>query len=251
MARVLSDETSLAREKKRLTGESGTLSAIYKVELAVAAALLFAGAGVYVVRGSTGLLIVGGIAAFLCFGHFFKIRENARQSRNIDAGRRGEVQVTRSLREALDDSYYIFNDLLVKHGRRTAQLDHLVVSPKGLFIIETKNWAGHLEGDEKDEIWTQTKRTANKPIQLKSPMKQNERHLEVLRAHFAAAGIDWPDVFSLLVISNPSTTYKITNQSVPILRPKAVGTFIRSFQPYRTYVEEEVDAVLNLLMKST
>ena len=61
MARILSDETSLARTRDHLARESRVLTVLRYVELAAAAALLLAGATVYFLKGSTGLLTVAGI----------------------------------------------------------------------------------------------------------------------------------------------------------------------------------------------
>lgn len=41
----------------------------------------------------------------------------------------------------LSDEYVIFNDLLFESNGRSTQIDHVVVSPYGVFVIETK---GHV-----------------------------------------------------------------------------------------------------------
>jgi hypothetical protein len=246
----LSDETSLARKKERLAGENRALQTLHLVEFGAAGLLLAAGALVYFTKDSSTLLVVGGIVAFLAVGHFFKVRENLREHRNVSVGRRGEMRVNQSLRAALDDNHYIFNDLMIRHGREGAQIDHLVVSPHGLFVIETKNWGGHLEGGDRDPTWTQTKDNVKHPIHLKNPILQNQRHVDVLVQRLRAAGIDWPDVISVLVFSSKYTTYDITDQSIPIMNAAGVGPYIAYYPGDRTYSGEEIDAVLNLLMKA-
>ena len=63
----------------------------------------------------------------------------------------GELQAVKAL-SSLDDSYYIINDLQLKfnppiYDKRnndriySIQVDHVVVGPTGVFIIETKNWS--------------------------------------------------------------------------------------------------------------
>ncbi|MEA1984023.1 MAG: NERD domain-containing protein [Euryarchaeota archaeon] len=60
----------------------------------------------------------------------------------------GEVRVMDELSK-LSDEYYLFNDLHLKLNEwvhfngselRSAQIDHLVVGPTGVYVIETKNW---------------------------------------------------------------------------------------------------------------
>lgn len=64
-------------------------------------------------------------------------------------GATGEVEVIRHL-EKLSDNFHVFNDYTVElkewikvkgENRRTAQLDHVVVGPTGVYVVETKNWS--------------------------------------------------------------------------------------------------------------
>ena len=43
----------------------------------------------------------------------------------------------------LPDEYIIFNDLLFRSNGRSTQIDHVVVSPYGVFVIETKGDMAH------------------------------------------------------------------------------------------------------------
>jgi len=54
--------------------------------------------------------------------------------------------------------YAVFHDLYLPRpdGKGTAQIDHVVVSPFGIFVIETKNMAGWIFGDERSRQWTQS-----------------------------------------------------------------------------------------------
>jgi len=67
----------------------------------------------------------------------------------IYKGAKGEILVIEKLRNLTDD-YCIFNDLFFKldHGvnfngtfLKSAQIDHLVIGPSGIYVIETKNWS--------------------------------------------------------------------------------------------------------------
>lgn len=62
----------------------------------------------------------------------------------------GEEKVIDTLRK-LPDSYYVLNEIQIKLSRsvlwkkyleyiKTAQIDHVVIGPSGIFLIETKNW---------------------------------------------------------------------------------------------------------------
>jgi len=62
---------------------------------------------------------------------------------------------TRKALEALPDDHIVLHDLLLQNGDKTSQIDHVVISPCGIFVIETKACDGWLFGSEKAEYWTQ------------------------------------------------------------------------------------------------
>ncbi len=59
--------------------------------------------------------------------------------RHWRSGLKGEKRVIRNLVENLSDQYSIFNNVLLKGGKRGGDIDHIVVGPTGVFVIETKN----------------------------------------------------------------------------------------------------------------
>jgi len=62
---------------------------------------------------------------------------------NYRAGIIGEQKVTRILSAALSDEYSMFNDVKLK-GMASGNIDHIVVGPTGIFVIETKNYKGKI-----------------------------------------------------------------------------------------------------------
>ena len=55
----------------------------------------------------------------------------------------------------LPDEYTIINDLMLSTEKGTTQIDHVVVSRYGVFVIETKNYQGEIYGDDNRKEWTQ------------------------------------------------------------------------------------------------
>lgn len=55
----------------------------------------------------------------------------------------------------LSDEYFIFNDLLFESNGRSTQIDHIIVSPYGVFVVETKGYKGWILGGEDSEYWMQ------------------------------------------------------------------------------------------------
>ena len=53
-------------------------------------------------------------------------------------GKVGEKRVARKL-DWLSKEYIILNDIMLPTQYETTQIDHIVISPYGIFVIETKN----------------------------------------------------------------------------------------------------------------
>ena len=93
-------------------------------------------------------------------------------------GRFSESLVSNKM-EKLPDEYCIFNDLLFESNGRSTQIDHVVVSPYGVFVIETKGYKGWIMGGENSEYWTQV--IYKGKHQFYNPIKQNDGHVRFLR----------------------------------------------------------------------
>lgn len=249
MARILTEETSLTRKRKSLLQETQTLRKLLRWEAAAAGASLLIGIVVFFWRGSGVLLGCGLVLAIICLAHRLRVQQNDREVVNLRAGLKGEVEVTRQLAESLDNSHYIFNDLRIKAGRRSAQIDHLVVSPRGIFLIETKNWRGHLSGTEEDDRWTQTKREGEPPIRISNPIQQTKRHADVLRIALDRESVRWPDLHPMVVFLSPRTTFDIRHSETPVLHPREAVEYVASYRAEQDHSEEEINAVINLLMR--
>ena len=63
----------------------------------------------------------------------------------------GETKVNTRL-NFLGNEYTVFKDILIKSSNGlTSQIDELVLSEYGIFVIETKNYKGWIFGNEKSE----------------------------------------------------------------------------------------------------
>jgi hypothetical protein len=85
-------------------------------------------------------------------------------------GAQGEEQVIQIL-SALSDEYHILNDVCFDNGDfktdsksiETYQIDHVVIGPTGLFLLETKNWKV-LDSEEKIQKLAQQMRRSNNAL---------------------------------------------------------------------------------------
>jgi len=62
----------------------------------------------------------------------------------------------------------------------TTQIDHVFLSPYGIFVLETKNLSGWIFGSEKQAQWTQ--KLYKRTFKFQNPLRQNYKHLKALEA---------------------------------------------------------------------
>lgn len=103
------------------------------------------------------------------------IRGNARAV--FRRGEEGERAVAGIL-SALPEKFVVMNDVIVPSRTGSAQIDHVVISEYGVFVIETKNYAGFLDGDASESAWQKTH--CGRTIEIRNPVMQNSSHVSAL-----------------------------------------------------------------------
>ena len=73
------------------------------------------------------------------------------QARAWQRGAAGERHTARLLDRLNRDGYVSFHDLAMPHS--PANLDHLVVGPSGVFVIDSKQWSGQVHQSSDGLIW--------------------------------------------------------------------------------------------------
>src|SRR5262245_33104530 len=92
-------------------------------------------------------------------------------------GRRGETFVSRRLSNLDSAHYKILNDLMLPSLGNTdmTQIDHVLVSTYGIFVIETKSYSGWIFGNAYQQHWTQVIYRFRKKFY--NPLRQNYVHI--------------------------------------------------------------------------
>ena len=95
-------------------------------------------------------------------------------------GRIGEFEVKRYLNKLDAEEYTVLHDVLLPTAKgKTSQLDHLVISKAGVFVIETKNYRGWIYGNERSKQWTQV--IYKRKEKFYNPLFQNYGHIQALK----------------------------------------------------------------------
>ena len=67
----------------------------------------------------------------------------------------GEFQVNLILKRLPRDEYHLIKNVTLPTADGTTQIDHIVVSKFGVFVVETKNMKGWIFGSAGQTQWTQ------------------------------------------------------------------------------------------------
>ncbi|WP_421386117.1 NERD domain-containing protein [Aeromonas veronii] len=93
----------------------------------------------------------------------------------------GEVFINLGIRLFLDQrEYHLLKDVTLPTPQGTTQIDHVIISRFGLFVIETKNIKGWIFGNPAHKSWTQ--QLYRRKHTFQNPLRQNYLHLMTLKS---------------------------------------------------------------------
>ena len=161
-----------------------------------------------------------------------------------NAGLRGEKQVANLLTHTLNDDYYLLNDLYLRDGG--GDIDHIVLGPNGVFVLETKNWNGNIScnGDE----WQRS----GKQNFSGSPSRQVKRNAAKIQQiiggnpNLRALGIG---VEGIVVLTNNQATLHVSNPTVTILKLPQLPNHLTTIGNSRILTREQLEAVGKEIVK--
>tara|TARA_B100000676_G_C17790061_1_gene686562 strand:- start:84 stop:812 length:729 start_codon:yes stop_codon:yes gene_type:complete len=143
----------------------------------------------------------------------------------------GEVIVSGVLGDVFSaPDYHLMNHVTLKLGTGTTQIDHILVSRFGVFVIETKHYQGWIFGDAVGRTWTQV--LFNDRFRFQNPIRQNLRHVHAVQdfLDFLPA-----DAVKSIVVFTGSAEFKTA------LPP---GVF--TIESMKTYIEQHREEVISL-----
>lgn len=92
----------------------------------------------------------------------------------------GELKLRLAMWLFLGSKYKRFTNVTIKlPHNKTSQVDHVIVSPYGIFVIETKNYKGLIRADARQAYWEQV--LGRRTFTFYSPLKQNNGHISALK----------------------------------------------------------------------
>lgn len=184
-------------------------------------------------------IIIIGIIIFIILCIYTVWEDKTRQIRK---GKEGERIVKSILKKLPSDKYLSLYDVLIETPIGTSQIDHIVISNYGIFVIETKNYYGKIVGAEDDEYWEQI--TPKETRKFYNPIKQNEGHIKALnnilhldRNHYRSAVAFSPDSELFLDVTSH------------IIRTYEVNEFVKFYRA-RVFDDEKKNTLYNKIKKA-
>jgi len=135
--------------------------------------------------------------------------------------------------------YHSLNNVTLQTSNGTVQIDHVIVSRFGIFVIEAKNYQGWIFGSENQAEWTQSLRGGRK-FKFQNPLRQNYRHIKTLSEFLGLP----EDKFHSVVMFWGDSEFKTT------MPPNVMSSGYSSYIKVKTeilFTEAEVEKMVGAL----
>ena len=154
------------------------------------------------------------------------------KSKAESLGESGERTVSSYLEDLPHEDYLVFNDLLIRNGDYTTQIDHLIISRFGVFVLETKNIHGKVYGSGNKEFWSQylpdwgyKRYGSTQEHEIRNPLWQNAGHIKSVRRLVFGSNVP---VYGIVIF--PSETEVHVTSEMPVLKMWEVVPYIKQYR---------------------
>lgn len=137
------------------------------------------------------------------------------------------------------DVYRSLHNVTLPTPDGTTQIDHVIVSRYGIFVIETKHMKGWIFGSEHDAQWTQS--IFGKSYRFQNPLRQNYKHVKAIEDTLDVAS----DVIHSIIVFSGQAVFK-SALPASVVRGGRYIRYIKSFN-YQVFSEDHVNDILRRL----
>ena len=155
-------------------------------------------------------------------------------------GYMGEFWVKLELKKLPKSEYIILNNIVIKTKENTHQIDHIVLSKFGIFVIEMKNYYGLITGSEYSNKWIQY--LGKNKYYFYNPIRQNYGHIKALEE---VLGLDANIFISIICISNQA---RLSVQARNVVNIDYLNDLIKEYK--KVVVKEDLMRIKERLEKS-
>lgn len=120
------------------------------------------------------------LAAAVALGFLIGRRRTFRACRAATLQNNAEALVSRVLLlEFGPPDYHLMNHVTIQLDDGTTQVDHILISRFGVFVIETKDYSGWIFANATEKTWTQV--LFQLRFKFQNPIFQNKRHVRAVQ----------------------------------------------------------------------
>jgi hypothetical protein len=161
-------------------------------------------------------------------------------------GEYGELIIAGTLTK-LPSHYKVINGVLLEYKPNTySQIDHLVISRYGIFVIEAKNYSGYIFGKAHDSDWSQVlygRNNEKKVFHMPNPIKQNIAHIKALQTVLTG----FPAFYHNVVVFTGNCKIERTEGSTPIVHVMKLLETIRDLSQVQYLRDEQVNEIYSII----
>jgi hypothetical protein len=164
-----------------------------------------------------------------------------RKYRIYNGGLQGEKSVVKHLSKTLSDDYYLLNDVYMRNGGG-GDIDHVVLGPNGVFVLETKNWSGKINCNGDD--WQRPGKH-----DMSSPSRQAKRNAaKIIHLIDSLRSLSiW--VEGIVVFTNRNVKLNINNPTVPILKLHQLTSHITAHKAINLLSQQQLEEIAKEIQK--
>lgn len=137
-------------------------------------------------------------------------------------------------------NYKLLKNVTLPTSRGTTQIDHIIVSRYGIFVVETKTMTGWIYGSQRDKEWTQ--KFPGRTFKFQNPLRQNYGHIKELEKLLPDVS---PDHFHGVISMCGEHVIK-TVMPKEVTRGAWYVRYIKSFRKV-VLTEEEVEKIVETI----
>lgn len=158
-------------------------------------------------------------------------------------GRIGEKRVDKQLKKcAINYGGVEMTDLMFEDDRSTSQIDNLLLTQKALYVVEVKNYNGHIYGNQVNHNWTMTvkhintkrsrsgkkyRKTHISKHTFYNPLRQNKTHINKIKKIIPS---DIP-IVNIVVFGNKAVLKDVIhNKDVYVVNTKRLTKLIAQLE---------------------
>jgi len=165
--------------------------------------------------------------------------------KNLKLGLEGEGLVTKILKSVLPDQYYLIND--VTSSDCYGNIDHVILSPNGIFVIETKNYKGKISCQR--DLWSRKSggKIGGPSIQAKSNASKIYKIIKSLEKFKSSSLWVVPNV----VFSNLEAELTINEKTLAIKNLYILSNYIVNYEVEKQFSPQDLDLIGNEILRQT